>query len=250
MRDLNGTVVWLTGAGTGIGRAGAEALAGAGATVVLSGRREAELQEVARTIGAAGGRAEVAVLDVADQLAVAATAERLIADHGRLDILVNNAGINVSGRHWDRIGAADWDRVVAIDLNGAFYCTAAVLPQMRAQGDGLVINVASWAGRHVSRLTGPAYTSAKHGMVAMSQSLNLEEGANGIRACAICPGEVATPILDQRPVPVSDDDKARMLQAEDLGATILFVAQMPGRVCLNEILISPTWNRINNAAVG
>ena len=85
----------------------------------------------------------------------------------------------------------------------------------------------------------------KHAMLAMNASLNIEEGQNGIRACAICPGEVNTPILDRRPVPVSAEDKARMLQSEDLGATIRFVATMPAHVCLNEILISPTWNRLN-----
>ena len=92
-------------------------------------------------------------------------------------------------------------------------------------------------------MTGPAYSVAKHGLVALSESINQEECANGIRSCCICPGEVATPILDKRPVPVSDEDKAKMLQVRDLAATILFVATMPASVCVNEILISPTWNR-------
>ncbi|MFL5181107.1 MAG: SDR family oxidoreductase, partial [Microvirga sp.] len=98
-------------------------------------------------------------------------------------------------------------------------------------------------GRYVSRLTGPAYSAAKHGLVALSESLNQEECPHGIRSCCICPGEVATPILDKRPVPVTAEDKARMLQSEDLAETILFVARLPVTVCMNEILISPTWNR-------
>lgn len=114
---------------------------------------------------------------------------------------------------------------------------------MRRQGGGLLIHIASWAGRYVSPLTGPAYAAAKHGMLAMSESLNQEECRNGIRSCCICPGEIATPILDKRPVPVSAQDKARMLQAQDLADTILYVARMPASVCVNEILISPTWNR-------
>jgi NADP-dependent 3-hydroxy acid dehydrogenase YdfG len=99
------------------------------------------------------------------------------------------------------------------------------------------------AAKGVSPLTGPAYTAAKHAMNAMTASLLVEERNHGIRATAICPGEVATPILDERPVPVSDEDKARMLQAEDLGEVIRFVAQQPPHVTLNEVLVTPTWNR-------
>ena len=114
---------------------------------------------------------------------------------------------------------------------------------MRARKDGLVINVSSWAGRFETYLTGPAYNASKHAMAALTHSLNDEECVNGVRACVIYPGEVATPILRNRPKPPSPEEIARMLQPEDLGRTIRFVAEMPPRVCLNEILISPTWNR-------
>jgi NADP-dependent 3-hydroxy acid dehydrogenase YdfG len=100
------------------------------------------------------------------------------------------------------------------------------------------------AGRTVSPLSGPGYTAAKHGVVAMSHSINMEECVNGIRACAICPAEVATPILDRRPVPPSAEERAKMLQPADLGSTIRWVAEQPPHVCLNEIIISPTWNRL------
>lgn len=244
MRSLDDNVAWITGAGSGIGRAAALALAGAGVSVVLSGRRRDPLEETAGAVRAGGGNAEVERLDVADRDAVRTVGAGIGERHGRLDILVNNAGINVLGRHWGEVTPEQWERIIAVDLNGAFYCTEAVLPLMRARKDGLVVNVSSWAGRYDTYLTGPAYNAAKHALLAMNASLNIEEGQNGIRACAICPGEVATPILDARPVPVSDEDKARMLQQEDLGETILFVARMPARVCLNEILISPTWNRL------
>jgi NADP-dependent 3-hydroxy acid dehydrogenase YdfG len=134
--------------------------------------------------------------------------------------------------------------VVDINLNGAFNVTHAVLPYMRQQGDGLIINVSSWAGRYDSYLTGPAYNATKHGLLAMSAHLNLEEGKHGIRGTTICPGEVNTPILDKRPVPVPQEEKDRMLQEGDLGETILFVARMPAHACVNEILISPTHNRL------
>ena len=243
MGQLDGKVAWITGGGTGIGEAGARAMAADGATVILSGRREAPLAETAETIKAAGGKAVVEPLDVADAAAAQAVADRTQQRFGRLDILLNSAGLNPTKRHWSDVSIAGWDQVIRVDLDGAYYCCRAVLPIMRAQRDGLVINVSSWAGRHVSYVTGPAYTAAKHAMVAMNHSLNMEECANGIRACVICPAEVATPILDRRPVPVSAEDRAKMLQADDLGQTILFVARMPSHVCLNEILISPTWNR-------
>lgn len=240
MRDLTGKVAWVTGAGTGIGEGGAHALAQAGMSVVLSGRRRDKLEAVAAQIGE---RASVAALDVADRDAVASVAASIIADHGRLDVLVSSAGINVKERNWHNVSLDDWDSVIRIDLDGAFYCAKAVLPQMIEQGDGLIINISSWAGRHVGVVTGPAYTAAKHGMNAMNESLNMEAGLHGVRACAICPGEVATPILDNRPIPVTDEQRAQMVQAEDCGEIIRFVAELPPHVCINELTVSPTWNR-------
>jgi NADP-dependent 3-hydroxy acid dehydrogenase YdfG len=244
MQDLNGKVAWITGGGTGIGQAAAIALAGAGVCAVLSGRRREPLEETAQKIRQKGGQAEVEPLDVTDSKAVQEVANRIRQRHGRLDILINNAGLNVLDRHWVEVSPEGWDQIIGIDLNGAFYCSFAVLPMMREQRDGLIINISSWAGRFDTYLPGPAYNAAKHAMLAMNASLNIEECANGIRACAICPAEVATPILDARPIPVSAEDKARMLQTEDLGETVLFVARMPSHVCINEILISPTWNRL------
>jgi len=240
MRDLQGKVAWITGAGTGIGEAGARALAAAGMHVVLSGRRADKLADVA---GELGGAASVEVLDVADKAAVADVAKRVLASHGRVDVLVNSAGINVKGRNWHNVSTDDWDRVIRIDLDGAFYCANAVLPTMVEQKDGLIINISSWAGRHVSILTGPAYTAAKHAMNAMTESLNMEAGLHGVRACAVCPGEVATPILDNRPVPVTAEERAQMVQPEDCGEIIRFLASLPPHVCINELVVSPTWNR-------
>lgn len=240
MRDLNRRVAWITGAGTGIGEASAMALADAGMTVVLSGRRADKLEAVASRIGE---RAETAVLDVADQATVASVAEDILERHGRVDVLVSSAGLNVRARNWHELSAEDWDKVIRVDLDGAFYCARAVLPAMRAQKDGLIVNISSWAGKHVSVLTGPAYTAAKHAMNAMNESINMEAGVDGVRACAVCPGEVATPILDTRPVPVSDEDKAKMVQPKDCGEIVAFLARLPAHVCINELTVSPTWNR-------
>jgi NADP-dependent 3-hydroxy acid dehydrogenase YdfG len=240
MRDLHGLVAWVTGAGTGIGEAAAAALAAEGMTVVLSGRRQDKLEAVAERLG---DDAEVAVLDVADQPAVAAVAAGIVERHARIDVLVSSAGLNVPNRNWHRLTPADWDKVIRVDLDGAFYCAHAVLPTMIAQGDGLIVNISSWAGKHVSVVTGPAYTAAKHAMNAMNESINMEAGLHGVRACAVCPGEVATPILDSRPRPPSDEDRARMVQPEDCGEIVAFLARLPKHVCINELTVSPTWNR-------
>jgi NADP-dependent 3-hydroxy acid dehydrogenase YdfG len=243
MQLLKEKITWITGAGSGIGEAGALELAQAGALVVLSGRRREALEAVAAKIRATGGIAEVEPLDVGDAAAAKALGERLLERHRRVDILVNSAGINLPKRFWRDASVADITEVIHINLNGVVHCTQAVLPSMRARKDGLVINISSWAGRYISHIVGPAYNASKHAVVALTHSLNMEECANGIRACVICPGEVATPILDKRPIPPSPEERARMLQQEDLGRTIRFVAEMPAHVCVNEILISPTWNR-------
>jgi NADP-dependent 3-hydroxy acid dehydrogenase YdfG len=244
MAELSGKIAWLTGAGTGIGLSGAQELAAAGAHVILSGRRPAVLEEAVAGIKRAGGSAEAAALDVSDRHAVAALAADILKRHKRVDILVNSAGTNIVKRWLKEITAEDWEKMVAINLNGAAYTVLAVLPAMRAQQDGVIINISSWAGRYSpSRVSGPSYSAAKHGMVDLTMSINREECVNSIRACVICPGEVATPILENRPVKLTPEQLARMLQSEDLGRTIRFVASSPPRVCFNEIVVSPTHNR-------
>jgi NADP-dependent 3-hydroxy acid dehydrogenase YdfG len=236
-------VAWITGGGSGIGEAGAEALAADGWTVVVSGRRRDALDTVAAKIAKGGGKAEALALDVSKAADVTGAADQILQRHGRIDLLVNSAGLNVPKRRWADMELEGWNRLVEINLNGVLYCMHAVLPAMRAQKDGCIINVASWAGRHVSKMPGPAYTTTKHAVLALTHSFNMDECVNGLRACCLSPGEVATPILKLRPVVPSEQEQARILQPEDLGRTIAFVASMPPRVCVNEILISPTWNR-------
>lgn len=244
MQNLTGKVAWITGGGSGIGLAGALELAKAGAHVVISGRTAATnasaLSELKKS-----GSAEATLLDVSDKKAVAATAADIEKRHGRIDILVTSAGTNISGpkRNFRTMSAEGWDDVVQINLNGLFYCCLAVLPGMRARKDGLIINISSWAGRYASSLTGPAYNATKRAVIAVSESINMEECMHGIRATSILPGEVATPIMEKRPVPPSKEERARMAQPEDFGKAILFVATMPARSCVNELVIAPTWNR-------
>jgi len=242
---LQGQVAWITGAGSGIVLAVARALADAGSTVVLSGRRPDPLEAAAAQIRAMGGAAETAVLDVTDAEAVAATGTHILERHGgRLDVLVNCAGTNTPERFWRDQSAQGWRQVVATNMDSIFYTTRAVLPAMRTRRSGLVINVSSWAGVHHPKLTGPAYNGSKHAVVAMTETINMEDGVHGIRACSLCPAEVATPILDTRPTPPTPDERARMLQPDDVGRTIRFLAELPAWVCINQLVISPTWNRM------
>ncbi len=243
MGALQGKIAWITGAGSGIGQAAAIALAREGATVVLTGRRKEPLQQTAATIKDNGGKAVVRPGDLMKASVVGRIATDIEKAFGRLDILVNNAGLNITERSWRQLKPEGIDLVIEGNLSSAFYCATAVLPMMRRQKGGVLIHTASMAGRVVSPLSGTAYTAAKHAVVAMSHSLNMEECVNGIRSCVVCPGEVATPILDKRPVPVSKEDRAKMVQSEDCGDLIRYVACLPPHVCINEVHITPTWNR-------
>ena len=244
MGQLDGKVAWITGAGSGIGEAAALTLAQAGASVTLTGRRTALLESVARRVEAAGGKALVAAGDVSDQALAAKVVEAIEARFGRLDILVNNAGTNVTARRWDQLSTEAIDQVLGANLSAAFYCAVAALKPMRRQRDGVLIHTASWAGKYISPLSGPAYTAAKHAVVAMSQTINMEDYVNGIRSSVMLPAEIATPILDTRPKPPSPEERAKMLQPQDMADLILFIATRPASVCLNEVVVSPTANRI------
>ena len=243
MQNIKGKIAWVTGAGTGIGEAAALSLSGAGAEVILTGRRKEPLETVAAAIKAKGGKAHVQAADLTKAAAVDKVVAAIKADFGRLDICVNNAGINIPDRSWQQLTPEGIDTLIHGNLSSAFYVVRAVLPIMRAQQDGLLIHTASWAGRFVGPVPGPGYIAAKHGVVAMSHSINLEECGNGIRSTVVCPGEVATPIMKLRDPPELPETLARMVQSQDMGRIILFVAQQPPHVCMNEIVVSPTHNR-------
>ena len=240
MGTLDNKVAWVTGAGTGIGEAAAIALANEGATVVLTGRRKEPLEALAKRIGA---KTSVEPADLTKAAAVDGLVSRIVQKFARLDILVNNAGVNILDRSWKKLAPEGIDALVHGNLSSAFYCARAVLPQMRAQGGGQLIHTASMAGRNISAVAGPGYIAAKHAVVAMSHSINMEECVNNIRSTAVLPGEVNTPILKNRPNPLSDEDLAKMLQPEHCGDLIRYVACLPASVTINEVWITPTWNR-------
>jgi NADP-dependent 3-hydroxy acid dehydrogenase YdfG len=239
MTTLAKEVVIVTGGGSGVGKATVQAFRQHGAKVALAGRDEAKLQTVIQELG--GGPDLVAIrCDVSQP----ADCENLIqaaeAKLGPTTILVNNAGMNLKARTIRELTPEAWDEMVRVNLNGAFYCTRSVLPGMVERKYGLILNVVSIAGLRANPLGGAAYVAAKHGMGAFGTVLANEERENGIRVCNICPGEIDTPILEQRPRAVTADQRAVILQPEDVAAAILFVAQLPGRVSVPEIVLKPT----------
>lgn len=247
MAQFSGKVVWITGAGTGIGRSTALMFAHEGAKVALMGRRVSVLDTVLRQVRplaeATGGDAEAVPLDVTDRAAVNTATQRLLTQWGRVDIVVNNAGANVAERRLHQLKPADWDLLITVNLTGAFNLVHAALPAMRRQGDGLIVNVSSMAGKQASGISGAAYTASKHGMNGFSASINAEEWRHGIRCTVICPGEVNTEILDRRPVPLDPEDRVRLIAPEDLADAIRFVAALPARTTITEMLVMPTHRR-------
>jgi NADP-dependent 3-hydroxy acid dehydrogenase YdfG len=241
MKRLEGKTAWVTGAGSGIGRAIAISFAAEGAKVALTGRRVAPLEETAKMIGSA---AVIVPADLTDEKQVAAALAKVESSLGGPDILVNNAGVNLPKRYLHQLTPEAIRSLVDGNLTAPFFTSVAVLPGMRKRGGGHIIQIASMAGKNISFLSGPGYTAAKHGFVALSQSINQENGIHNIRSCCICPGEVATDILKNRPEPVPPEDIERLLQPEDLAAMALFVATMPERANITEMLVTPTYMRL------
>ena len=155
-------------------------------------------------------------------------------------VLVNSAGGNVKQRHWGNLAPASASEVIDLDLKAMFYCTLAALPVMRARGDGTNRPYRLAGGVSLTPITGPSYMAAKHAVVALSRSLNAEEGIHGIRSICLSPGEVETPILNTRPVPPTAEERALMLQPQDVVEVALFCATLPRRACVTELVLLPT----------
>jgi len=221
-----------------VGRDVAVALAGEGCKVAICGRREDKLGETAALYSG-----EPPILthaaDVADRASVGELFEWAAEALGPIHILVNSAGMNIRRRTMAEIDPADWDRMLQVNVTGAFNCMHAVLPQMRERQDGVVINICSIAGKRAGPLAGVAYNASKFAMSALGTSVGAEDARNGIRVSNIYPGEINTPILDDRPVKVSDEHKASILQPEDVTAAVLMVARLPARASVPELVIKP-----------
>jgi len=237
---LKGRLALVTGAGSGIGEACALALAADGAAVALVGRNAAPLERVAGLVREQGADALVLPADVAVADDVRRVVDAVVARFGRIDALVNSAGTNTARRSFDETEDEGWDAVVATNLSGLFRVSRAVLPSMRRQGGGTIVNISSLAGKGAAPIAGVAYSASKMGVAALTQMINLEQWQHGIRATTIYPGETLTPLLGRRPVPVPPERHALILQPEDIAGVVLFVVTQPPRVLIEEIVVRPT----------
>lgn len=236
--DFKGKVVIVTGGGSGIGASVARQFAAAGAQVVITGRDADKLQAVVAEAASEPAIRPVA-MDVTDRAAVGKLVDDVMRDFGRIDVLVNNAGTNVKQRRVYEWKPEDWDMIMDVNANGVFNMIYAVLPVMRAQSDGVVVTISSTSGNRPSMLGGAAYSASKHAAAALTRVVGLEEKDHGIRATTIFPGEVDTPILKNRPSPVTEEHRARMLQPDDVAAAVLFVASPPPRASVPDLVITP-----------
>ena len=193
-------------------------------------------------VAEAGGEAILALADVGDAHEVTAAHRAVSEALGDVEVLVNNAGTNTARRSWRDLSPADMAQLVDVNLKGPFMCSLAVLPAMRERRAGTLIHIVSNASVGIFSVAGPAYTASKHGARAMSATLNAEEGIHGIRSICINPGEVATPILEKRPRPPTAEERALMVQPEDVAEAAVFAASLPPRTCMAEMLITPTDN--------
>jgi NAD(P)-dependent dehydrogenase (short-subunit alcohol dehydrogenase family) len=237
---LQGKTAVITGGATGIGLAIARAFAGEGCRVAIAGRREDKLRAAADT-WKGDPPLVFHTVDVADRRSVVELFRWADQTLGKVDILVSNAGINTPKRTMADMPPETWDEVLSINATGTYNCMHAVLPGMRQRKDGLIINMDSISGMRASVLGGVAYCASKFAMTALSAVVALEEGKNGIRVTAVCPGEVDTPLLDGRPTPLSAEHRSRILHAEDIAAAVLMVACLPPRAHVHELVIKPTW---------
>ena len=242
--DLRDKGVLITGGGTGAGRAIALALAAEGCQVGITGRREEKLQE---TAGLNSHEPAIQFLpaDVSDRDEVQRLFDWAAEKIGPINILVNSAGINVKKRATKDLSPEDFDRLIRINCTGAYNTITSVLPQMRNRQDGLIININSIAGLRASLLAGVGYSAAKFAMTALARGFANEEGDNGIRLTTIFPGEINTPILDERPEPVSDQRKASLLQPEEIGTTVVYLAKLPPNAHVAELVIKPVRQRFS-----
>jgi NADP-dependent 3-hydroxy acid dehydrogenase YdfG len=237
---LTGKKAVVTGGGSGIGKAIAEVLVREGCKIVIGGRDLQKLDVVKQGMKAAEGAIATHAVDVGDFNSVQAFVDWSRKELGQIDLLVNAAGVNIKTRTLADMRPEQWEEVMRINAYGPYYTMQCVLAEMRARNDGLIINISSTSGKRASMLGGIAYCASKFAATATMTAASLEEGKNGVRVTSIFPGEVDTPILNFRPSPVSAERKATMLKPEDVAEAVVFVASLPTRAHVPELIIKPT----------
>lgn len=229
----------VTGAGSGVGQAVALALVKQGWRVAIVGRRAETLKETVERAGEDQDKLLACPCDIGDNNAVARMGKEVLAKFGSVEVLVNAAGTNAPKRALEVLSLQDYHAMIDTNLNGAYYITQAFLPAMRAQKSGTIVHIVSDAGKQASPKAGPAYVMSKFGLAGLTQSINAEERGNGIRACAIFPGDIDTPLLDKRPSPPPAEARAKMMRAEDIAECAMLAINLPSRAVVEELIIRP-----------
>jgi NADP-dependent 3-hydroxy acid dehydrogenase YdfG len=232
---LEKQVVLVVGASSGIGRETAILFAREGARVMAAARRADRLAALKAEVDGI----ETSVADASSLADMERLVKQTEARLGPIDILVYNTGTNTKDRALKLLTPPTWDMMIAVNLNGAYYVTQAVLPGMRQRRAGHIIFVSSISGI-VPDVSGAAYQAAKRGLIALAHAIRVEEREHGIRTCAVCPGLVDTEILENRPVKPPAEMLAKALRPEDVAEAILAVAKMPPRVSVPEMQVMPT----------
>jgi NAD(P)-dependent dehydrogenase (short-subunit alcohol dehydrogenase family) len=229
----------VTGAGSGVGQAVAIALARQQWRIAIVGRRPETLKETVERAGPEGGQLLPFPCDIGDEEAVTRMGQAVYQKLGSVEVLVNAAGTNVPNRSLKDLSSEDYHQMINTNLHGAYYCTQAFLPVMREKKSGTIVHIVSDAGKQASPKAGPAYAMSKFGLAGLTQSINAEERGNGIRACAIFPGDIDTPLLERRPSPPGAEARAKMLRAEDVAECILLAIYLPSHAIVEELIIRP-----------
>ena len=229
----------MTGAGSGVGQAVALALVKQGWRVAIVGRRAETLQDTVIRAGADKDKLFPYPCDIGQNAAVAQLGQDVLGKFGSVEALVNAAGTNAPKRALEVLSLEDYHAMMDTNLNGAYYITQAFLPSMRAQKSGTIVHVVSDAGKQASPKAGPAYVMSKFGLAGLTQSINSEERGNGIRATAIFPGDIDTPLLDKRPSPPPAEARAKMMQAEDIAECVMLAINLPSRAIVEELIVRP-----------
>lgn len=236
---LDGRVALVTGGGSGVGQAIALLFRAEGARVAIAGRDAAKLKQAAA--GIPGGDSFLIVpTDVTDPAQVHELVEKTTRHFGCINVLVNNAGTNIKARRMRELTIDAWNQLVRTNLDGAFYCIHAVLPQMLERKDGVIVNVNSISGKRPQLAAGAGYAAGKFGLNALAGCLANEELESGIRVSSIFPAAIDTPFRSSRSSPDTDEQRTKMLRPEDVANAVLFVATLPPHVSVPELIIKPT----------
>ena len=239
---------WVTGGGTGIGLGIARALADDGYAVYISGRRTAVLDEAvnayANGTASGGGSLVAAQADVVREDDIDRVVKQIDETHGSLDVVVISSGINVPNRSLEDTTPDEWRKILDVNATGSFLVMKAVVPVLRRGGGGLIVNVSSVAGLRALAMAGVAYSASKFASRALGIFAGNELAEYGIRVTHIYPGEVATPLLDERAEPPGPERRATMAQPEDLGALVSLIARFPATTEVSEVVIKPRYQTI------